>query len=134
MDLASLFCLIGRHGPAVAVAVVALVSVLAGFIIYRSVSGKRRKAAAADRDGRDGPGPGDASVIRASLEGSRSSAESTGTEDPQYNNNKYYTTAYHKDNISKEYNADNVNISSAITASYKAIIHSGPFVKADLIY
>ncbi|KAM4719552.1 uncharacterized protein stbd1 [Anableps anableps] len=43
-DLPSLFCMIGRHGPAVAVAVIAMVSVMAGFIIYRSVKGKRRKA------------------------------------------------------------------------------------------
>lgn len=49
-DLASLFCMIGRHGPAVAVAVIAMVSVVAGFIIYRTVKGKRRKAEA---------GPGD---------------------------------------------------------------------------
>ncbi|XP_037548190.1 uncharacterized protein stbd1 [Nematolebias whitei] len=47
-DLAQLFCMIGRHGPAVAVAVMAMVSVVAGFIIYRSVKGKRRKAAAGD--------------------------------------------------------------------------------------
>ncbi|KAM4528164.1 uncharacterized protein stbd1 [Odontesthes bonariensis] len=54
VDLASLFCMIGRHGPAVAVAVMAVVSVLAGFIIYRNVREKRRKAAAgaADSDGR----------------------------------------------------------------------------------
>lgn len=47
VDLASLFCMIGRHGPAVALAVIAMVSVLAGFIIYRTVRrGKRRKATA----------------------------------------------------------------------------------------
>ncbi|XP_017266255.1 uncharacterized protein stbd1 [Kryptolebias marmoratus] len=50
-DLASLFCMIGRHGPAVAVAVIAMMSVVAGFIIYRTVKGKRRKAAAGDGDG-----------------------------------------------------------------------------------
>uniref|UniRef100_A0A3Q2NXD0 Starch-binding domain-containing protein 1 n=1 Tax=Fundulus heteroclitus TaxID=8078 RepID=A0A3Q2NXD0_FUNHE len=49
-DLASLFCMIGRHGPAVAVAVIAMVSVVAGFIIYRSVKGKRRKAEAGAGD------------------------------------------------------------------------------------
>ncbi|XP_038124249.1 uncharacterized protein stbd1 [Cyprinodon tularosa] len=49
-DLASLFCMIGHHGPAVAVAVIAMVSVVAGLIIYRTVKGKRRKAEA---------GPGD---------------------------------------------------------------------------
>lgn len=54
MDLASLFCMIGRHGPAVAVAVIAMVSVVAGFIIYRTVKGKRRKAEAE-------PGAGDVS-------------------------------------------------------------------------
>ncbi|XP_014848891.1 PREDICTED: starch-binding domain-containing protein 1 [Poecilia mexicana] len=53
-DLPSLFCMIGRHGPAVAVAVIAVVSVVAGFIIYRTVKGKRRKAEA-------GPGAGDVS-------------------------------------------------------------------------
>ncbi|XP_034997320.2 FK506-binding protein 5 [Hippoglossus stenolepis] len=58
MDLASLFCMISRHGPAVALAVIAMVSVLAAFIIYRSVRGKtRRKATAAAGDG-DGDSPG----------------------------------------------------------------------------
>ncbi|KAM9735526.1 uncharacterized protein stbd1 isoform 2-T2 [Menidia menidia] len=52
-DLASLFCVVGRHGPAVAAAVIAVVSVLAGFIIYRNAREKRRKAAA-------GAGEGDA--------------------------------------------------------------------------
>lgn len=85
MDLASLFCMIGRHGPAVALAVVAIVSVLAGFIIYRSVRGKRRKAAeaaAADGDSKSPGVEGDASVIRSGLEQSPEeqlgSAESTG--------------------------------------------------------
>lgn len=84
VDLASLFCMIGRHGPAVALAVVALVSVLAAFIIYRTVKGKRRKATVAAADG-DGKSPGaesDASVSRAvrepSPEESFSSADSTG--------------------------------------------------------
>ncbi|XP_062290440.1 uncharacterized protein stbd1 [Scomber scombrus] len=66
MDLASLFCMIGRHGPAVALAVIVMVSVVAGFIIYRTVRGKRRKAAAA-ADGADSKSPGeerDASVIQ----------------------------------------------------------------------
>ncbi|XP_063334882.1 uncharacterized protein stbd1 [Pelmatolapia mariae] len=57
VDLASLFCMIGRHGPAVALAVIAMVSVVAGFIIYRTVRGKRRKATAGatstDSDSRD---------------------------------------------------------------------------------
>lgn len=51
MDLASFFCMIGRHGPAVALAVVAVVTVLAGFYIYRTVTGRRRK-------------DGDGSVVR----------------------------------------------------------------------
>nr|XP_004538449.1 starch-binding domain-containing protein 1 [Maylandia zebra] len=57
VDLASLFCMIGRHGPAVALAVIAMVSMVAGFIIYRTVRGKRRKATAGatstDSDSRD---------------------------------------------------------------------------------
>lgn len=75
MDLASFFCMIGRHGPAVALAVVAVVTVLAGFYIYRTVAGRRRKAACAD--GALGPGEedGDASVIPRSR---RRSGESTG--------------------------------------------------------
>ncbi|XP_061573321.1 uncharacterized protein stbd1 [Cololabis saira] len=53
-DLASLFCMIGRHGPAVAV--MAVVSVLAGLLLYRSVRGKRRRAEAEAGDGeRDEP-------------------------------------------------------------------------------
>lgn len=63
VDLASLFCMIGHHGPAVALAVVAVVSVVAGLVIYRTVRGKRRKAAVADADG---GAEGDASVIRES--------------------------------------------------------------------
>lgn len=57
MDLASFFCMIGRHGPAVALAVVAVVTVLAGFYIYRTVTGRRRKAACGEEDG-------DGSVVR----------------------------------------------------------------------
>ncbi|XP_068430510.1 uncharacterized protein stbd1 [Clinocottus analis] len=84
VDLASLFCMIGRHGPAVALAVVAMVSVLAGLVIYRTVRGKRRKAAeaaaAGDGDG-DGGSPdgaeGDASVMRERYR----SAESTDVKD-----------------------------------------------------
>lgn len=59
MDLASFFCMIGRHGPAVALAVVAVVTVLAGFYIYRTVTGRRRKAACGEEDG-----DGDGSVVR----------------------------------------------------------------------
>ncbi|XP_027134452.1 uncharacterized protein stbd1 [Larimichthys crocea] len=80
MDLASLFCMIGRHGPAVALAVIAMMSVLAGFVIYRTVRGKRRKATAAADDGDDQSPPGaerDASVIQPSPEEPRRSAEST---------------------------------------------------------
>ncbi|XP_077944391.1 uncharacterized protein stbd1 isoform X2 [Gasterosteus aculeatus] len=65
VDLASLFCMIGHHGPAVALAVVAVVSVVAGLVIYRTVRGKRRKAAVADADG---GAEGDASVIRESTD------------------------------------------------------------------
>lgn len=86
VDLASLFCMIGRHGPAVALAVIAMVSVVAGFIIYRTVRGKRRKATAgaADTDGNDA---GAETLIppdeepELSLEELRSSAESTGVSD-----------------------------------------------------
>ncbi|XP_041825187.1 uncharacterized protein stbd1 isoform X2 [Melanotaenia boesemani] len=81
MDLASLFCVIGRHGPAVAVAVFAMVSVLAGFIIYRNVKGKRRKAATGAADG-DSRSPGtltDATLLQS--EESRSRVESTDVSD-----------------------------------------------------
>lgn len=85
MDLASFFCMIGRHGPAVALAVIAMVSVLAGFIIYRTVRGKRRKAttaAAADSDSKSPEPERDTSVIRSgqepSPEESYSSVQSTG--------------------------------------------------------
>ncbi|XP_070845759.1 uncharacterized protein stbd1 isoform X2 [Chaetodon trifascialis] len=83
VDLASLFCMIGRHGPAVALAVIAMVSVLAGFIIYRTVRGKRRKAtdAAADGDGKSPEEERDAAVIQLSPEESHSSAESTDVSD-----------------------------------------------------
>ncbi|KAM7369237.1 hypothetical protein PAMP_013519 [Pampus punctatissimus] len=70
MDLASLFCMIGRHGPAVALAVIVMVSVLAGFIIYRTVRGKRRKAtAAADgTDSKSSGAEGDASMMQPGQE------------------------------------------------------------------
>nr|XP_020456786.1 starch-binding domain-containing protein 1 [Monopterus albus]XP_020456787.1 starch-binding domain-containing protein 1 [Monopterus albus] len=79
MDLASLFCMIARHGPAVALAVIAMVSVLGVFVIYRR--GKRRKATAAAAD-RDSKSPGvERSVIRPdqepSPEESHSFVEST---------------------------------------------------------
>ncbi|KAM7393153.1 hypothetical protein PAMA_008009 [Pampus argenteus] len=88
MDLASLFCMIGRHGPAVALAVIVMVSVLAGFIIYRTVRGKRRKATAA-ADGTDSKSPGaegDASVMQPGQEPPgpeepHSSVESTDVSD-----------------------------------------------------
>ncbi|XP_034566349.1 enolase-phosphatase E1 [Notolabrus celidotus] len=83
MDLASLFCMIGRHGPAVAVAVIAMVSVLAGFIIYRTVRGKRRKATATGADS-DGHPPGeerDASGIQPNLEEDHSNVEATELSD-----------------------------------------------------
>ncbi|XP_040915415.1 dentin sialophosphoprotein [Toxotes jaculatrix] len=93
MDLASLFCMIGRHGPAVALAVIAMVSVLAGFIIYRTVKGKRRKATAAasaavsaDSDSKSPGAKRDASVTLpgpepSSPEESHSSVESTDASD-----------------------------------------------------
>lgn len=75
MDLASLFCMIGRHGPAVALAVVAMVSVVAAFVIYRNVKGKRRKATAAGADG-DGQNPG----AEADAPGSRARHEPSPEE------------------------------------------------------
>ncbi|XP_028273996.1 uncharacterized protein stbd1 [Parambassis ranga] len=82
MDLASLFCMIGRHGPAVALAVIAMVSVVVGFIIYRTVKGKWRKATA----GSDSKSPGaerDASLIQTEEEPkeSRSPVDSTDVRD-----------------------------------------------------
>nr|XP_015832063.2 microtubule-associated protein futsch [Nothobranchius furzeri] len=77
-DLASLFCMVGRHGPAVAVAVIAVVSVVAGLIIYRTVRGKRRKAAAGavDRSSRRHASLSDPEP-EPSLEASRSRQKST---------------------------------------------------------
>lgn len=72
-DLAQLFCMIGRHAPAVAVAVIAMVSVVAGFIIYRTVKGKRRKAAAGGGAG------GSRGASATELEETRSCAAPTGT-------------------------------------------------------
>lgn len=80
LDLASLFCMIGRHGPAVALAVIAMVSVLAAFIIYRTVRGKRRKAAAGDGEMSSAGEERDASVIHPSPEEHHRSGESTGKE------------------------------------------------------
>ncbi|XP_030006232.1 uncharacterized protein stbd1 [Sphaeramia orbicularis] len=76
MDLASLFCMISRHGPAVALAVIAMVSVVAGFIIYRTVRGKRRKAKAeaADGDGHGG-GAAEADVGLSPTDGFRGSTD-----------------------------------------------------------
>ncbi|XP_023263280.1 starch-binding domain-containing protein 1 [Seriola lalandi dorsalis] len=100
MDLASLFCMIGRHGPAVALAVIAMVSVLAGFIIYRTVRGKRRKATAAAADG-DSKSPGDASVIRPGLEPSpeesHSCVESTDVSDEGSSDMKEDTDSFQSD-------------------------------------
>ncbi|XP_067340336.1 uncharacterized protein stbd1 [Channa argus] len=85
MDLASLFCMIGRHGPAVALTVVAVVSVLAAFIIYRTVRGKRRKAAAAESDSKSWGAERDASATPPGhepiTEESLSSVESTDVSD-----------------------------------------------------
>lgn len=83
VDLASLFCMIGRHGPAVALAVMVMVSVVAAFIIYRTVMGKRRKATVA-ADGADSKSRGeerDASVIQEPGPGeTHGPAESTGKD------------------------------------------------------
>lgn len=75
MDLASFFCMIGRHGPAVALAVVAVVTVLAGFYIYRTVKGRRRTAACDDGAASSGEEDRDAPVTRRR---SLRSEESTG--------------------------------------------------------
>lgn len=75
MDLASFFCMIGRHGPAVALAVVAVVTVLAGFYIYRTVKGRRRKAAGDDGAWSPGEEDREASVSQQSP---HRSGESTG--------------------------------------------------------
>ncbi|XP_076014790.1 uncharacterized protein stbd1 [Genypterus blacodes] len=71
MDLASLFCMIGRHGPAVAVAAIAMISLLAAFVIYRrTVRWKRgkAKAAAAGRDAKSRAEEPDATVSREDAE------------------------------------------------------------------
>lgn len=75
MDLASLFCMIGRHGPAVALAVFAVVSVLAGIYIYRNVRRKRRKVVADEGVVSSAEEDRDASVIQRLR---HSSGESTG--------------------------------------------------------
>ncbi|XP_057675040.1 uncharacterized protein stbd1 [Corythoichthys intestinalis] len=73
VDLASLFCMIGRHGPAVALAVFALVSVLAGFVIYRTVRGRRRRKKATEgetdrAEGKSSSKETDEAVTQAGLE------------------------------------------------------------------
>lgn len=78
LDLASLFCMIGRHGPAVALVVIAMVSMLAAFIIYRTVRGKRRQAAAGDGERSSGGEERDAAVIHPSTEEHHRFRESTG--------------------------------------------------------
>ncbi|XP_029921990.1 uncharacterized protein stbd1 [Myripristis murdjan] len=70
-DLASLFCMIGRHGPAVAMAILAMVSVLAAFIIYRTVRRKRRKPTAAESDSKTAGAEKDAAGIQSGPEPSR---------------------------------------------------------------
>ncbi|XP_018527286.1 uncharacterized protein stbd1 [Lates calcarifer] len=104
MDLASFFCMIGRHGPAVALAVIAMVSVLAGFIIYRTVRGKRRKAttaAAADSDSKSPEPERDTSVIRSgqepSPEESYSSVQSTDVSDEDSSDMKEEADQFHSD-------------------------------------
>ncbi|XP_061657992.1 uncharacterized protein stbd1 [Syngnathoides biaculeatus] len=71
VDLASLFCMIGRHGPAVTLALFAMVSVLAGLVIYRTVTGRRRrrKKEASDRaEGRSPPAESDEGAPQAGRE------------------------------------------------------------------
>ncbi|XP_077353896.1 uncharacterized protein stbd1 [Festucalex cinctus] len=83
-DLASLFCMIGRHGPAVALAVFAMVSVLAGFVIYRTVRGRRKKKApAGETDRGEGTSPhteAEEAVTQAGLE-PQACAASTDVDD-----------------------------------------------------
>ncbi|XP_019750195.1 uncharacterized protein stbd1 isoform X2 [Hippocampus comes] len=71
-DLASLFCMIGRHGPAVALAVFAVVSVLAGFVIYRTVRGRRRRkkktTAGSETDRKSSLAESDEAVTQSELE------------------------------------------------------------------
>lgn len=81
-DLASLFCMIGRHGPAVALAVFAVVSVLAGFVIYRTVRGRRRRkkktTAGSETDRKSSLAESDEAVTQSELE-PQACATSTGT-------------------------------------------------------
>ncbi|XP_051906291.1 uncharacterized protein LOC127590843 [Hippocampus zosterae] len=83
-DLASLFCMIGRHGPAVALAVFAVVSVLAGFVIYRTVRGRRRRkkktAAGSETDRKRSIGESDEAVTQSELE-PQACATSTDVDD-----------------------------------------------------
>nr|XP_057920832.1 uncharacterized protein stbd1 [Doryrhamphus excisus] len=78
VDLASLFCMIGRHGPAVALAVFAVVSVLAGFVIYRTVRGKRRRKTEEDKNPLT---ERDESVTQAGSEAERSAAPTEVTNE-----------------------------------------------------
>ncbi|KAM8872765.1 uncharacterized protein stbd1 [Synchiropus picturatus] len=82
VDLASLFCMIGRHGPAVALAIIAMVSVLAGFVIYRNVRGKRRKAEVDASEGRGRGEPGDESVRSPERERRSAPLTDESDEDP----------------------------------------------------
>ncbi|XP_023145616.1 enolase-phosphatase E1 [Amphiprion ocellaris] len=84
MDLASLFCMIGRHGPAVALAVIAVVSVLAGFVLYQTVRGKRRKTRVGG-DGSPGEERDEGLVQTEEPEEPRSSTEEprSFTEEPR---------------------------------------------------
>ncbi|XP_037121213.1 titin isoform X2 [Syngnathus acus] len=79
VDLASLFCMIGRHGPAVALAVFAMVSVLAGFVIYRTVRGRRRgRKKTTQGEGESTPVETDEAVTQA---GREPQACATSTDD-----------------------------------------------------
>ncbi|XP_054613856.1 uncharacterized protein stbd1 [Dunckerocampus dactyliophorus] len=81
VDLASLLCMIGRHGPAVALAVFAVVSVLAGFVIYRTVRGKRRRKTDRAEEEKNPPTESDESVTQAGLEAERSAASTEVTDE-----------------------------------------------------
>ncbi|KAJ0015490.1 hypothetical protein NQD34_009110 [Periophthalmus magnuspinnatus] len=63
IDLASLFCMIARHGPAVLLTLVGIGCVVAGFVIFKNMREKRRRRRASEADRRDtNAGYGDAAV------------------------------------------------------------------------
>ncbi|KAJ0057734.1 hypothetical protein NL108_014401 [Boleophthalmus pectinirostris] len=63
IDLASLFCMIARHGPAVLLTLVGIGCVVAGFVIFKNMREKRRRRRAGEADRRDtSAAHGDAAV------------------------------------------------------------------------